>query len=523
MNTNSRTQNSAINLVVNIVYQIFITLITFFSRRVFISTLGINYLGLSGLFDSIFSVLSLTELGISGAITYSMYKYIAEDNKRMLSALTAYYKKLYNRIAIIVGIIGIAILPFLKYLINLDENIDNIKVYYLLILANTVLSYLFVYKTTIVSADQRGYRLKIATSIIETMKLVTQILVLYLFKDYLIYQLVWITFTVGGNVLRSRLAQKWYPFIEDKVELEISEKKSIWYNIRSMFYYQIGGVIMNHTDNILISVLVNTTMVGLYSNYYMLFRKLDLTADLIFSSITASVGNLNVTATKEQKYFIFRVFMMVAFVFFALCSIELYFVAEDVIMTMVQKHSLLLPKEILIIGVTYFFVSGMCFPCGTFRTTTGLFRLAKYSMLTASILNIVLSIILGLKFGLFGIIFASLISRLATNIWYEPLLLYRKFFDEKVHKYYLTQIFRTILVIVMVIILAPVINLITIEHLYIRILVKAVIVFAFSGTVLFLLFFKTKEFKFLYDRFMHVFLKSLSKIFKKTDSDIAND
>ncbi len=325
MNTNSRTRNSTVNLIVNISYQVFIILITFLSRRVFISNLGVGYLGISGLFDSIFSILSLTELGIGSAITYTMYKYIVEDNKKMLSALTTYYKKLYNRIAFIVGIIGLAVLPFLKYVINLDEKIPYIKVYYVLILANTVLSYLFVYKTTIVTADQRGYRLKIASSVIEVTKLIVQIISLVLFKSYLIYQLIWIAFTILGNTLRSYLASKWYPFINDKEELTVEEKDSIWNNIRSMFVYKIGGVVMQHTDNILISVLVNTKIVGLYSNYNMLFRKLDLTADLMFSSISASVGNLNVTATKEKKYFMFKLFMMIAFMFFAICAIELYF------------------------------------------------------------------------------------------------------------------------------------------------------------------------------------------------------
>ena len=516
MNSNSRTHNSALNLFVNISYQVFITLITFFSRRVFISILGIGYLGISGLFDSIFSVLSLAELGIGGAITFSMYKYIAENNKEKLAALTSYYKKLYNRIALIVGIAGLLLLPFLKYIIHLDEEIEHIEIYYLMILINTVLSYLFVYKTTIVTADQKGYKLKLATAIIEVIRLISQIVVLCIFKEYIIFQIVWILGTLFGNIIRSRLAEKWYPFIKNDSQLSTDEKKTIWDNIKAMFIYKIGGVVMIHTDNILISILVNTGMVGLYSNYNMLFRKLDLTADLIFSSIIASVGNLNVTATKERKYFIFKVFMMIAFVFFAICAIELYFVGEDVIMTMVQKKEYILPKNILIIGVTYFFISGMCYPCGTFRSTTGLFRMAKYSMLTASILNIILSIAFGRIYGLFGIILASLVSRLVTNMWYEPYLLYKKFFGEKVYKYYLSQICRTLLVIALIVAITPLMNLITIDHLYLRILVKAIVAFIIPSIVLFLIFFKTEEFKYVFERVILMFKKFLNNFIKQS-------
>ncbi len=176
------------------------------------------------------------------------------------------------------------------------------------------------------------------------------------------------------------------------------------------------------------------------------------------------------------------------------------FVGEDIVMAVVQKSEYLLSKDILIIGVTYFFFSGMCFPCGIFRTTTGLFKMAKYSMLTASVLNIFLSVIFGLKMGLFGIILASLVSRLVTNMWYEPFLLYRKFFEEKVYKYYLNQILRTLLVVALIVAMIPLINLIVIEHLYLRILVKSIICCSITALVLLVTFYRTDEFKFLVER-----------------------
>ncbi|MBR6253594.1 MAG: hypothetical protein IKR04_07165 [Clostridia bacterium] len=325
MNTNSRTRNSAVNLFVNVAYQLFIVFITFFTRRIFISVLGVELLGVSGLFDNIFSVLALAELGISGAITYSMYKYIVEDNKPKLIAITNYYKKLYNRIAIIVGTLGILLLPFLRLIVNADAKIPHLEIYYLLTLANTVSSYLFVYKTTIVSADQKGYRLKLVNSVVEVLKLLTQLAVLFIFKKYMIYIFVSVVFTLISNIISSSLSQKWYSFLNGKDELTKEEKKSIWNNIKSMFFYKIGGVVMNHTDNILISIIVNTATVGLYSNYNMIFRKLDGYCNLIFSSLSASVGNLNVTATKERKYFIFKVFMLIAFSFFAVATVGIYF------------------------------------------------------------------------------------------------------------------------------------------------------------------------------------------------------
>jgi len=54
-----------------------------------------DYIGLGGLFTSILSVLSITEMGISSALVFSMYKPIAEDDKETICALMALYRKAY--------------------------------------------------------------------------------------------------------------------------------------------------------------------------------------------------------------------------------------------------------------------------------------------------------------------------------------------------------------------------------------------------------------------------------------------
>ena len=292
MNKNSRTKNSMINVTVSVIYQIFMLLITFITRRVFIENLGVDYLGIGGLFSNLLEILALAELGIGGAISFSMYKEIAENNQEKLKALNTYYKSLYNRIAIIVLIIGLSLLPFLKYLINLENEVQNVEVYYLIYLFNAVFSYLFVYKTTIVTADQKEYKLKAISCAFEILKAALQIISLIVFKNFLLYLFIQVFCTLLGNFIKSKMAEKWYPFIKENKELDKIEKNNVWSNIKSMFFYKFGGVALNNTMNLLISVLVNTTMVGYYSNYTMIYNKINSFITLFFSSILASVGNV---------------------------------------------------------------------------------------------------------------------------------------------------------------------------------------------------------------------------------------
>lgn len=500
MNQETRTKNSTMNLLINAVYQVFVLIMTFLIRRVFIETLGIQYLGVSGLFTNILQVLSLAELGIGGAISFSMYKELAESNTERLQALNTYYKTLYCRIAFSVFLVGMAIFPFLKYIVNLEVEVEHVEWYYFIFLLDSVLSYLFAYKTTIVTADQKQYKLKRIIIVFDCLKFLLQILSLWICHSFLLYILAQVGCTLLSNMVRSYKTETWYPFIKEKRELEESKKKELWKNIKSMMYYKFGGVILNNTDNILISVLVSTEMVGYYSNYTMIYNKINFCINLFFTSIQASIGNLNVMADRKKKYQTYRTLRLINYWFFAFATIGIYFLAEDVILAMSGSAQYLLERAILLVGLASFYLTGICTVNWIYRETTGIFQKAKYSMLICSLLNIVLSILFGKWMGLFGILLATVVSRLLTNVWYEPYLLYKTVFQEKPREYAIDFIQKTLLCIGLIVIMTPILSCITIDHLYVRIAVKFVLCCIIPNLVFFVLFRKKEEFQYLWNK-----------------------
>ena len=512
MNKNSRTRNSALNLAVNVFYQIAVLFIAFFTRRVFIKNLGIDYLGISGLFTNILELFALAELGIGTAMSFSMYKHLADGNKKKLQELNTYYKKMYNRIALIILLVGLALLPFLKYIINLKENIPNVEIYYLINLLSSVFSYLFVYKTTIVGADQNGYRLKAVSISIEITKSVLQILAIVVLKSYLWYLLVQIICTVTYNIISSKLAEKWYPFIKEDAELPKKEKKELWDNIKSMFCYKMGNSVMNHTDNILTSILVSTTTVGLFSNYTMIYIKISSFINIIFGSITASVGNLNVTSTATEKYRRYKVLELMSYFLFAVAGIGIWFIADEVVIAMSATTEYLLDRSILVVIIINYYIMGLLNPNCVFRQTSGLFKVAKYSMVVCCILNIVFSIIFGKIWGLFGIILGSIVSRLLTNVWYEPYVLYKKFFDKNPMEYYIREGLRILIVLAIIMLLTPLINLVDFYNLYLRIGVKFIICLTIPTMILILINWRSEEFQYLLDKVKFIFKSYKDKL-----------
>ena len=115
-----RTKNAARNIVFDGGLKMFNLAMPLIMRRIILYYLGVKYLGLSGLFTSILSFLNLAELGVGGAMIFSMYKPIAEDDQEMLNALLNLYKRAYRIIGCITIVIGLIILPFILKLIKGD-------------------------------------------------------------------------------------------------------------------------------------------------------------------------------------------------------------------------------------------------------------------------------------------------------------------------------------------------------------------------------------------------------------------
>jgi len=504
MNKNSRTKNVYINTTVSVSMQIFMLVLNFVSRIVFIKAFGESYLGINGLYSNIISVFSLADLGIGGAIIYSMYLPISQGDEQKITALLNFYKSCYRVIGITVCIIGLSLVPFLKYLVKLETNIDHITLYYLLFLADSVASYFFVYKTSIFNADQKNYKLKMYKSIFCTIKFILQLFVVLYLKNFTVYLLVQVAFSISFNYFCSKKAEKEYPYIKNKnIKLDKSEKKTIWQDIKSMMTYQIGGVLLNNTDNIFISVLVGTVMVGFYSNYIMIVSSVNIFVVLVFNSIQSSVGNLAATESSEKQYKIFKVLQLLSFWLYGFCSICIYILSQDFI-SICFGASYKLSNIVLAVVVLNFYIMGILYPVYCYRNTVGLFKQTKNVMLFTCLINLVLSIILGKYFGLVGILAATGLSRLATNHWYEPLKLYTVYFNKKIRYYYFKQCYYILVLFTNTVLILFIIENIALENILLLFVIKGLLCVIIPNAVFILLFRKTNEFKYIINSFRNI-------------------
>lgn len=514
MNSGSRTGNAMKNIILNILNLVVSLVISFFSRRIFNDVLGAEYLGISGLFSNILSILSLSELGISSAIMYNLYKPVADNDTVRVTKIINFYKQMYHIIGCTVFAIGMAIMPLIKYIVNLNEvDLPNrtLYFYYFLMLFNSAASYFFVYKTAILTADQKNYKLSIFNIIIKIILILTQIAVLLIFKSYVGYILVQIIFSLLTNVVTSSYSQRKYPFIKGKESLEKTEKKRILFNVKDIFSYQLGSVILNNTDNILISVLDSTKMVGLYSNYCTLISTVSSFAGMIFTSLQSSIGNFVVGATEKKQHEMFKLLTFISFFLYTVGSVGIYVTIGDIIQIWFDDASYVLSKPLLIAAVANFYICGALYPVWCYRNTVGLFNKTRNVMFVTSALNLILSVVLGKLFGVSGILFATGISRILTTLWFEPLVLFKDFFrtgKKEIFIYFAEQIWNAVQCIIFVYITNWIASYILTGSILLNLVIKLILCIMLPMIFIFLFNFKTSECK-LFVAFIKKTLKKM--------------
>ena len=489
-------------------------LLQFFSRVIFVRILSSDYLGINGLFTNILNVLSLADLGMQTVMMYRLYKPIADSDEKKIVDLVAYFKKIYNIIAVVVFCIGILFVPFLKFIINLDTYIPYLEVYYVIALINVVLSYLFVYRTTLIVADQKYYILNVYIIIFKVITFFAQTIILVFFANYLFYLLVGMIFTLLCNLYQNKIAIKMYPYLKKLNTKNIVDinRKTIRNDINDMFLYKVCGIIQNNTDNILISLFIGTVYVGFYSNYILIVNAIISILTMIFASVKAGVGNIVAidSQTKQTEGLFWRLefinFWMVAFS--AICFICLF---SDFI-SLAFGSSYLLPQIVVVAIVLNFYTNHIRQVIWTYRETTGIFHETKYITLVTAILNIFFSLFGGYYGGLFGIVFATVIARMLYAWWKEPMILFNKYFNKSAKTYYITYIRRFCLFLVSCLITYYLCNVYT-DSIMIYGFIYKIIICCIVPNIIFLLYFrKTDEFSY----FLNKIVKPIMvMIFKK--------
>lgn len=434
----NRTKRSLINISVSIVSKILVTLLPFATRTIMIQTIGIEYLGVDSLFASVLNMLSLSELGFSSAIVYTMYKPVAEKEDEKVKGLLCFYKTVYRVIGVIILGVGLILLPNLQWFIAEGTTYPsdiNIYIVYLILLVNAAISYfLFSYKSAVLVATMRND----IDSIIDTVRSIIshglQIVVLLLFREYFLYIIILPIVTVANNIFRAILIDKKYPQYRGKGKLSKEDRKGILTRVGALIGNKLGGVVFTSVDSIVISKYLGLVVLAKYTNYFTIFSAVFAIETTVYSAIQSVVGNSLVSNSKENNFSLFKDIFNITIIISMVCVCCFTILYQPFITVWVGSGNLL-GIEIPILLALYYFIKSTRKPLFTFYEAAGLWRADFLKPYVSVIVNLVMNVAMVQIIGLPGVIISSIFALAVIEMPWESIVFFKHCFNVKAFEY----------------------------------------------------------------------------------------
>ena len=448
MNNNSRTRNTILNLCTGLGGQFIQVLLKFITRTIFIHALGSVYLGVNGLFTDILTLLSISELGFDTAINYKLYKPLAEHDENRLRVIMKFYKTMYIIVGSVIFFVGLCLVPFLRFLIKDYDSLGaigiNATLIFLLYLFQCASTYwFFTYKSAVVRADQKTYILNLAQIAVCVLSNLVQIFVLLLFKDFILYTVVILFFSIFESYVFSVIAQNRYPnlFIKDSNRISKDEIVSTLKDCGALLIYKINGVITRGTGNIILSAFVGLVIVGVYSNYLLIYNTLNTLLNKFYDACKASMGNVFAVSDTSKSYFFFGVMNYLTIILYGTAAVGIAVLANEFIFLWLGDDYLLQQPIPILIGVELL-ISGIRNNLGQVRNVTGVFRQMWWRPLLGIVINLGIALSLVKPLGVIGILLGIIISNILTNFMVDPIVIHKYSFKnfKPVSDYYIKNI-----------------------------------------------------------------------------------
>lgn len=419
----SRTKNAERNIAFGLINRVATLILPFISRTIILYLLGDAYVGVGTLFTSVLSFLSLAELGVGSAVVYSMYKPIAEKDYELVGALLGYYRRLYRWIGTAILAVGLAILPLIPVLTHKEapEGVD-IYILYCIYLVNSVISYFFAgYRQSLLSAHQRTDVISGIATVIAFFVRIVEIVVLILTRNFYFYAFVPVAGTLLTNAIIAAATRRMYPAITCRGVVPNEIRKDINKKITGLFGTKLYSTVIHQADAVVISACFGLAMAAIYGNYHVIFNAVSGFVTILFTSVTAGIGNKLVTDPLNSNFLLFRRLRFANEWIVCWCCVCFACLYEPVMELWAGKERCL-GSGFAVLMSAYFFLSQIQRTMFVFKDAAGVWEQDKKRPYASMLVNLVGNLLLVRVAGVYGVLCATLLAYCVSLPWMNATL-----------------------------------------------------------------------------------------------------
>ncbi|WP_026517344.1 lipopolysaccharide biosynthesis protein [Butyrivibrio sp. MC2021] len=498
-----RTKQAARNIAFGYVGQIATALMSFILRTIFIMRLSEQLLGINSLYTNVLSILNMAELGIGTALNFSLYGPVARGEREKIKSYMQLYRKAYHIIAMVVAGIGIALIPFLEYLVKKPGNItkQDMILYYLIFLFNTVSSYFVAYKYSLINAEQKNYIQTNINTITKIAVVFCQIIVVLTTGNFYLFLITDAVLQLIQKIFVSGYLDKLYPYLKEKDIQPLSKEESdtVWSKTKALVFHKVGDVARLQTDALIISSFIEVAMAGVVDNYNMIVSTVSNFVNIIFNSVISGFGNLIATESREKQYEMFKVYRFFASWVYGFSAVGFMVLLTPLIRVWLGDNWILAPAAVYCFLTDYYF-KGDRIVLSNYKTAAGVFEQDKYLALFQGFVNLVISITLvQTPLGITGVYIGTVVSGLIANIT-KPIIIYKACFDKSAGRYFIETLeYLCSMVVVLGICMLISEKVLATLNIGTVILMAMIITVVFNGSY-FILYGRSPEFQYLWGK-----------------------
>lgn len=382
----------------------------FVCQRVLNMRLGEALVGLNSVISNILAILSVSELGIATAVVYNLYHALAAQDEQQIAGLMNLYRRAYYVFAAVITLLGLAVMPFLPHFLKKNPfSMSYVHVIYLLWLARTVAAYLLSYQRSILIADQQEYIVSIAVLLANVLDYSVIIVLVYVTGDFVLPLALNIVIDTVSNLWIRAYVNRRYPYLKAlrHAKTDTALRGQVFHNVKNIFASHLADKLLVATDNVIISSFISVAFVGLYNNYSLVLNALTNITRALANAVQPSIGTLFVRDHRQGG----ELLRGMTFFFFLIAAsggCAVYHVIGPFVSDVWLNADYLLPATVVTACVINFVVLLLCLPVTVMMGVTGLFDRERNIAIASALCNMVLSLGLVGKYGIYGVLAGTL-------------------------------------------------------------------------------------------------------------------
>lgn len=408
-----RSKKAIYNVVCNLLLQIVILVNGFIVPKIIINSYGSNVNGLVSSITQFLGYISLLDSGFTAVVKSQLYKPLAKKDNSQISLILKSANKFFHSIALV--FVFYIIILSMVYPLLVNTGFDYIfSIGLIIILSISMLSEYYFGMTfkLLLQADQKNHIVSIIQIVVYVLSIIVTLLLAKMNVSILVLK-----FFVAIVFLLRPLIQLFYIKRKYDVNLNVSGK----YNIKNRwdgFAQHIAFVIHSNTDIAVLTIFTSLKEVSVYSVYLLMVKGIKSIMQAFINGFDAVFGDMiargeaDVLRKKFSSYeVLYNTIGTIAFS----CALVLVTPFVEVYTAGVVDADYVRPLfGILIVISEYIWVIRQ--PYNTLIKAAGHFKQTRIGAWVECVVNIIISIILVMYFGLVGVAIGTIVAMLIRAI-----------------------------------------------------------------------------------------------------------